>query len=74
MTGRSQGTLAGAVLDSDGDGIPDSVEIANGLNPNDPTDAAGDLDGDGLTNLEEYRLGTNMRNALAMPRASSTFP
>jgi hypothetical protein len=56
-------TITGAVLDSDGDGIPDSVEIANGLNPHDPTDAAGDLDGDGLTNLEEYRLGTNMRNA-----------
>ena len=49
--------------DSDHDGIPDDIEIQNGLNPNDPTDALLDADNDGLTNLEEYRLGTNMRNA-----------
>lgn len=52
----------GGLLDSDGDGIPDVVEIANGLNPFDPSDAAGDLDGDGLSNLREYQLGTDMRN------------
>ncbi len=46
-------------LDSDGDGMPDAWEIANGLNPYDPTDAALDPDGDGLTNLQEYLLGTN---------------
>lgn len=40
-------------LDTDGDGIPDRVEIALGLNPNDPADAHGDLDGDGFTNLQE---------------------
>jgi len=48
--------------DSDSDGIPDPVEAANGLDPLDPTDAAGDLDGDGLTNLEEFEAGTNMQN------------
>ena len=48
-----------ASLDSDGDGMPDTWEIANGLNPYDPTDAALDPDGDGLTNLQEYQLGTN---------------
>jgi hypothetical protein len=48
-----------AALDSDGDGMPDAWEIANGLNPYDPTDAGLDPDGDGLTNLQEYRLGTN---------------
>jgi hypothetical protein len=47
------------VLDSDGDGMPDVWEIANGLNPNDPTDANLDPDNDGLTNLQEYQLGTN---------------
>jgi hypothetical protein len=44
--------------DSDGDGLPDDFEIANGLNPTNPADAAGDLDNDGLTNLEEYQRGT----------------
>lgn len=39
--------------DDDNDGISDAVELANGLNPLDDTDAALDLDGDGLTNLEE---------------------
>jgi len=43
--------------DSDGDGIPDAYEIANGLNPS-LNDAATDLDGDGLTNLQEYQKGT----------------
>ncbi|MEP6536731.1 MAG: carboxypeptidase regulatory-like domain-containing protein [Bryobacteraceae bacterium] len=49
--------------DTDHDGIPDDIEIQNGLNPNDPTDALLDADNDGLSNLEEFRLGTNMRNA-----------
>ncbi len=31
-----------------------------GLNKNDPTDAALDFDQDGLTNLQEYQLGTNI--------------
>ncbi|MDF1821777.1 MAG: Ig-like domain-containing protein [Alcanivoracaceae bacterium] len=39
--------------DDDGDGISDAVETNNGLDPLDDTDAALDLDGDGLTNLEE---------------------
>ena len=45
--------------DSDGDGIPDAVETAWGLNPRDPTDAEGDMDGDGFTNLEEYAAQTD---------------
>jgi Calx-beta domain-containing protein/putative Ig domain-containing protein/squalene-hopene cyclase-like protein/putative metal-binding protein/VCBS repeat protein/thrombospondin type 3 repeat protein/uncharacterized protein DUF4214/prenyltransferase/squalene oxidase-like repeat protein len=41
--------------DTDADGMSDDCEIANGLNSNDPSDAALDNDGDGLPNLEECR-------------------
>lgn len=40
--------------DIDGDGIPNTVEQTYGLDPRDDSDAAGDLDGDGLSNLQEF--------------------
>ncbi len=46
------------IVDSDFDGMPDTWEIANGLNPS-VNDAGDNLDGDSLTNLEEYNRGTN---------------
>lgn len=42
---------------ADYDGLPDSWEIANYLDPNDPNDEHVDADLDGYTNLEEYQLG-----------------
>ena len=49
--------------DRDGDGLPNGFEVDNGLDPDDPSDAVGDLDGDRLTNLEEFRLGTDPGDA-----------
>src|ERR1044072_446420 len=49
--------------DSDGDGIPDQFEIDNGLDPNNPADALTDLDADGLSNVDEFRRGTDLRKA-----------
>jgi len=48
-----------AVLDADGDGLPDAWEKKYGLNPADPADAALDGDGDGFTNREEFEAKTN---------------
>ncbi len=48
--------------DSDGDGLSDSSEIQNLLNPLDLTDVHKDYDEDGLTNLEEINYGTYLGN------------
>ena len=50
------------VVDTDGDGIPDKDEVALGMNPNDPNDAAADFDDDGFTNFEEFMAGTKIRD------------
>lgn len=47
--------------DSDGDGMPDQWEKANGLNPNDASDANGDINGDGYTNIEKYINGIDTK-------------
>lgn len=53
------------ISDTDGDGMPDAWENANGLNAANAADAAGDADGDGPTNLGEYRAGTDPRDPLS---------
>ena len=46
-------------IDDDNDGMPDAFELANSFDPFNAADAAGDADGDGVTNLQEYLDGTN---------------
>jgi hypothetical protein len=52
-----------ATLDADEDGLPDFVETVHGLDPENAADAAGDLDGDGLTNLDEHSRKTYISTA-----------
>ena len=47
------------LVNADGDCLPDDYETAHGLNPNDPSDAAQDSDGDGVSNCDEYLAGTD---------------
>ena len=54
-------------LDSDGDGIPNKVELAWGLDPNNADDAKEDLDGDGFSNLEEYLAKTDPKDGKSHP-------
>ena len=56
--------------DSDGDGADDALEIQLGLNPNLLSDATGDDDGDGYSNLHELLAGTATDNAESFPQAS----
>ena len=45
-------------VDTDGDGMPNNYERANGLDP-DVDDADGDLDSDNVSNLTEFENGTD---------------
>lgn len=51
----------GVSPDTDGDGMDDTWEILNGLDPT-VNDASLDADGDGLTNLGEYLSGCDPQN------------
>lgn len=52
--GISAGEQPETTDDTDGDGLPDEWEVSYGLDPDDPNDANADLDGDGLSNSDEY--------------------
>lgn len=54
-------TLIADTTDSDGDGMSNNFEITYALNPG-VDDAGGDVDGDGLSNLDEFIEGTSPRD------------
>ncbi|MCK5774140.1 MAG: fibronectin type III domain-containing protein [Thermoplasmata archaeon] len=54
-------TLDNLKVDTDGDTIPDIIEIMlTFLDPSDPSDGAEDRDNDGLSNALEYSIGSDM--------------
>jgi hypothetical protein len=59
------------LADTDGDGMPDTWETTYSFNPGSPADATGDADGDHMTNVEEYRAGTNPQDNLSFLRIES---
>ena len=64
-------TASNGGVDTDGDGMPDAWETANGLNPF-VNDSSQDKDGDGVSNLQEYLSGTNPSDALSYIRISAS--
>lgn len=54
-------TLTVKLGDSDGDGVPDDVEIREGTDPNNPSSVK-DSDGDGVPDYVEIGSGTNPNN------------
>lgn len=64
-TGDEPQPIAGQ--DGDGDGIPDSVEETNGLDAVNSRDAHFDKDGDGFSNVEEFRAKTDMADPRSHP-------
>ncbi len=56
-----------ADIDDDGDGILDNFEIEHDLDPLDPADASQDADGDGFTNLAEFRARTGIDDPQSTP-------
>ncbi len=62
-----------AYKDSDNDGMPDAWEKANGLNPNDPSDANKDCTGDGYTNIEKYINGIDTKAKVDWTNPANNF-
>jgi hypothetical protein len=56
------------LADTDGDGLPDAWETANGFDPNVALDGLRDDDGDGMSNGAEYYAGTDYLNSNSVLR------
>lgn len=65
---------ASAFTDEDQDGMDDDWERRYDLDPTDPTDADEDPDGDGFTNLEEFRNGTDPKDPDSHPGGHDSGP
>ncbi len=65
LSGRYTLTTSWASQDSDGDGVPDFVESARGLDPRAGTDS----DRDGFSDLDEILSGSNPADASSVPPA-----
>ncbi len=66
----TQFLAAANALDTDNDGLPNTWETAYGLDPNSNSGingAAGDFDGDGVSNLAEFEGGSLPNNAASTP-------
>lgn len=59
--------------DSDNDGMPDSWEKKYGLDPNDPSDAVKDCNGDGYTNIEKYINGMDPKVKIDWTKPENNF-
>jgi uncharacterized membrane protein YgcG len=55
--------------DTDNDGLPDDWEVTNALDAK-TADALADTDGDGVSNLDEYRLHTDPHHKDSVPNSS----
>lgn len=63
------------ILDSDNDGLPDWWEMLHGQTTGGNLDPAADPDDDGLSNLQEFVLGTDPnRSDRLLPRVSTAQP
>jgi hypothetical protein len=60
------------LADNDRDGLPDNYEVSYGLNTNEVADALGDLDGDSMSNVAEYRAGTDPANPASYLRVDAS--
>ena len=60
--------------DDDNDGMPDAFELANGFDPFDPADALQDADGDGFTNLEEFKARSDPLDPNSVPTPIKAMP